>query len=188
MNLSDATVLLNDQGRFFSELYKHFNYRDDQLLKDYLDFVIHEPAEWLKGFPTKLTKPGTFAKPKTALIKLLKKDEVKAVLDAEYLVKVHDIVWQTFKTHADGILQSRQQREHEQAENTGQKRQQNDVQIHMNTIETCEADSVLSAPKDDWERRYRILETVVRGLVNDYKDTNPGLTAATLTLLQSLSY
>lgn len=177
MNLSNATVLLGDQGRFFSEVYKHFQYLDEQLLKDYLDFVIHEPKEWLKGFPSKLTKPGTFAKPKTALIKLLKHPDVKAVLDEAYLTKVHDIVWQTFKSQADTILHARQHNE----------------PIVANTIEyateECEGESIhtIVPNASDWERKYRVLESVVRDLVQASKDTHPGLVAATLTLLSSLS-
>lgn len=175
MKLSDATVLLGEQGRFFSELYKHFNYRDDQLLKDYLDFVIHEPAEWLKGFPTKLTKPGTFAKPKTALIKLLKQAEVKAALDDAYCTRVHDIVWQTFKTHADTILQTRQHPA--------------DIPPVGEPVREQDVESIHTAPvqPDEWERKYRVLETIVRDLVKDYKDTNPGLVSATLTLLEQFS-
>ena len=71
MNLATATALAGSQARYVSEVYKVFQYKDDQTLRDYLDFVIHEPVEWLKGFPAKLTTKGAFSRPKTALLKLL---------------------------------------------------------------------------------------------------------------------
>ena len=74
MNLDDACKLLGAQGRVFAEIYKLYGFKDDRSLKDYLDFVIHEPVEWLKGFPSKWDTRASFGRPKTALIKLLKED------------------------------------------------------------------------------------------------------------------
>jgi hypothetical protein len=104
MNLGQASTLLESQGRYFSDVYKLYGFKDDRPLKDYLDFVIHEPVEWLKGLPANYTSRATFGRPKTALVKLLKDERTIAVLGAEYTGRVHSVVWQTFKQHADAIL------------------------------------------------------------------------------------
>jgi hypothetical protein len=113
MKLVDAYNLLLEDGildnhRYFSEVYKLFQFRDDQTLKEYLDFIDHEPVAWLEGFPAKLTTKQTFSKPKTALIKLLKKDEVSTALGLSYVNKVYDVVWNTFKKEHQRILDKRQ--------------------------------------------------------------------------------
>lgn len=113
MRLQEAYTLLVEDGiadncRYFTELYKYFQFRDDQLLKDYLEFIIQEPVDWIRGFPTKLTTKTSFSKPKTAVIKLLKKDAVHAALGSQYVDKVHDIIWKTYKQHWEAILTSRE--------------------------------------------------------------------------------
>ena len=110
MNLETAAGLLGENSRYFVDVYKLYEFTDSQLLKDYLDFVIHEPIEWIRGFPSKLRAKGSFAKPKAALIKLLKRAEVEKELGATYVKKVHDIVWNTFKKHGDEILEARIQK------------------------------------------------------------------------------
>lgn len=107
MNLGEACILLGAQGRVFAEIYKLYGFKDDRSLKDYLDFVIHEPVEWLKGFPSKWDTRASFGRPKTALIKLLKEESVYRALGPDYISHVHDIVWSTFKKHADSILAKR---------------------------------------------------------------------------------
>jgi hypothetical protein len=113
MKLLDAYNLLVEDGildnhRYFSEVYKLFGFRDDQTVKEYLDFIAHEPVAWLEGFPSKLTSKQTFAKPKTAIIKLLKKDEVVNVLGDTYVNKLHDSIWSAFKKEHQRILDKRQ--------------------------------------------------------------------------------
>jgi hypothetical protein len=112
MKLIEAYNLLVEDGvannhRFFSELYKHYGFDDDRMLKEYLDFIEHEPVAWLRGFPAKLTTKLAFAKPKTAVIKLLKKHAVIQALGQEYAIQLHDIVWNTFKREAEAIVTER---------------------------------------------------------------------------------
>ena len=111
MNLGAATNLLEANGKHFSDVYKLYNFRDDTALKDYLDFVIHEPKEWMRGFPKKLKSRGAFGSPKTALIKLLKQASVVDVLGADYIKQVYDVVWQAFKKHGDEVYLSRNKME-----------------------------------------------------------------------------
>ncbi len=110
MILETAAGLLGENSRYFVDVYKLYEFSDSQLLRDYLDFVIHEPIEWIRGFPSKLRAKGSFAKPKAALIKLLKHPNVVDALGAPYVKKVHDVVWNTFKKHGDEILEARIQK------------------------------------------------------------------------------
>jgi hypothetical protein len=113
MKLLDAYNLLVEDGildnhRYFSELYKLFGFRDDQTVKEYLDFIAHEPVAWLEGFPSKLVSKQTYAKPKTAIIKLLKKDEIVKELGDTYVNKIYDTIWSAFKKEHQRILDKRQ--------------------------------------------------------------------------------
>jgi hypothetical protein len=107
MKLSEATQLLESHGRDFSEIYKLYNFKDDTDLKDYLDFIVHEPVEWMKGFPARWITKGSFGRPKTALVKLLKIDKVREEYTDSYTQRIYDVVWSTFKKHADDILSIR---------------------------------------------------------------------------------
>lgn len=110
MKLSEATHILDTHGRDFSEIYKLYNFKDDADLKDYLDFIVHEPVEWMKGFPARWVTKGSFGRPKTALVKLLKLDKVREEYSESYTQRVYDCVWSTFKKHADDILSHRMQK------------------------------------------------------------------------------
>jgi hypothetical protein len=115
MKLKDAYVLLHesvnaDHHRNFAMIFKHYNFDEDAELKDYLDFVESETLEWYKGFPNGFLTKEQLGKPKTALIKLLKMEDVKTALGAEYVAKVHKTVWDTFKHNVDLIVQERMQK------------------------------------------------------------------------------
>jgi hypothetical protein len=108
MNLKDAVALLEStHSRIFAELYKHFNYKDDALLSDYLDFVVHEPREWMRGFPASWKSASMFGKPRAAFHKLLKDERVVTALGAEYVCRIHDTIWHAFKEHTDSLLEER---------------------------------------------------------------------------------
>lgn len=112
MRLIEAYNLLVSDGipdnhRYFAEVYKTFQFKDEDSLKDYVDFILHEPTHWLRGFPPKLTSKNAFAKPKTAVIKLLKKPEVQADLGEAAAETAHASIWSVFKRDADAILAER---------------------------------------------------------------------------------
>lgn len=196
MDLKQATALLDAkaQGRYFTEPYKLFGFTEETQLKDYLDFVIHEPIEWLKGLPAKLITRGSFAKPKTALINLLKEDEVKAVLDANYIEKVHDIVWKIFKSHADAIVEKRIASKNAvpivnrvQAEEIPENLiEEADVESVHSVRLTRVGSEVRSEPVSDWERRYHVLESAYRELIVELSVYRPGLAASITHLLNGL--
>jgi hypothetical protein len=119
MKLSEATHLLESHGRDFSEIYKLYNFKDDGDLKDYLDFIVHEPVEWMKGFPARWITKGSFGRPKTSLVKFLKLDKVREEYTESYTQRIYDVVWSTFKKHADDILSHRMQKNTIVPDNTG---------------------------------------------------------------------
>lgn len=191
MKLADAQILLGENSRYFSEVYKQFAFRDDQLLKDYLDFIIHEPIEWMKGFPSKLTTKSTFSRPKAILVKLLKMDAVKSALGEEYVAKTYGIIWKTFKNNLDMVLATRNNAHHA---NVLTQMTQPDETLGDNEVESvhtiveeeqCSTKSCDACKK--WEHKYNILLGVTNSLIHEYGNIAPGLMNATLLLLSASS-
>ena len=194
MKLLEATGLLGGQARYFSDVYKLYNYRDDQLLKDYFDFITHEPLEWMKGFPAKLTQKGSFSRPKAAVIKLLKHRDVIAVLGEDYTQAVYDVVWNTFKKHVDEIVAKRQQGGATVVDQMDARSSSSEPVPPTMVIEE-DAESVqsmhsvrLRVPakneikyETNWEAKYRVLEQAYIQLLKE------GVNASALTLLSAFS-
>jgi hypothetical protein len=139
MRLIDAYNLLVEDGitdnhRYFAEVYKGFQFTDEQSLKEYLEFILHEPVHWMRGFPAKLLSKTSFSKPKTAVIKLLKKKEVEKDIGDELAEKVYNAVWTTYKKEHEGILQERESRK---KANTG---------VRLSVIEQFDTESFESLP------------------------------------------
>lgn len=112
MRLVDAYNLLIEDGvsdspRYFAEVYKSFQFTDDDSLADYIDFIVHEPVHWMRGFPAKLTTKTSFSKPKTAVIKLLKKPAVQNELGVDVVETAHGAIWSTFKKEHETLLKER---------------------------------------------------------------------------------
>jgi hypothetical protein len=194
MHLCESEGLLGESARYFVCLYEHFQFKETQLLKDYLDFIVHEPVEWLKAFPERLKTKSSFAKPKSALIKLLKHERVIQALGEEYLKNIHDVIWVTFKKHGDAILASRQKTdtiEHvEEYDSDNVSEQKPSLLIHDCDIE---ADAVsmdsarLPSLPNNAEKRCALLTNLVRTLIRDYEGSCPALVTVTLQLLDEIS-
>jgi hypothetical protein len=76
-------------------------------LKEYIDYIVHEPLVWLQSFPAKLKSKPAFSKPKTALLKLLKDTKVIELLGEDYTTKAHDLIDKTYKQHHAEIIAKR---------------------------------------------------------------------------------
>jgi hypothetical protein len=107
MKLSDAAVLCEGNNRAFAEVYKIYNFKDEDDLRAYCDFVIHEPAEWMSGFPSAWKSSTMFSKPRAAFHRLLRAPAVVSELGETYCEQVHGVVWNAFKNHMAGILEKR---------------------------------------------------------------------------------
>jgi hypothetical protein len=200
MLLKNAAALLGANERYFTVVYEGFKFKDESTLSDYIDFILHEPVEWIKGFPLKLRTRASFAKPKAAVIKLLKAAAVLEALGVTYCSKAHDVVWDTFKKHADDILDARVK-----AGITGGDDVTNEIvdehgsaaapAVPPSAADNLEEVTDISGeelplpgatlPVSPWERKYHILRSVVTSILHDYRD-NIGLTTAVHTLLAIL--
>jgi len=86
MNLLEAQKRLAEDGvsdhyRYFIDTYRVHDYKEETLLKEYIDYISHEPLLWLQSFPAKLKSKPAFSKPKTAILKLLKDSKVSTKVD-----------------------------------------------------------------------------------------------------------
>ena len=112
MNLLEAQKRLAEDGvsdhyRYFIDTYRVHDYKEETLLKEYIDYISHEPLLLLQSFPAKLKSKPAFSKPKTAILKLLKDSKVVEQLGAEYCDKAHDLIDQTYKQHGNEIVSKR---------------------------------------------------------------------------------
>jgi len=192
MLLKNAGALLASNERYFTVVYEAFKYKGEDLLRTYIDFIVREPVEWIRGFPLKLRTRASFAKPKAAIIKLLKTGNVLEALGAEYCSSAHDVVWDTFKKHGDIILNARL------ATDVGAVAETNELVLEetvpaaaANVIDGIEevtdiSGSTVTVPVvSPWERKYRILQSVVISMLHDYRE-NIGLVTGVHTLLTYL--
>lgn len=192
MHLCESEGLLGESARYFVCVYEHFQFKETQLLKDYLDFIVHEPVEWLKAFPERLKTKSSFAKPKSALIKLLKHERVVQTLGEEYLKNIHDVIWVTFKKHGDAILATRQKTdtiEHvEDYDSDDVSEQKPSLLIHDCDIDAVSMDSArLPNLPNNSDKRCALLTNLVRTLICDYQGSCPALVTVTLQLLDEIS-
>jgi hypothetical protein len=176
MKLEEAYALLEGHGRVIADVAKHYNWKDDADLKEYTDFILHEPAQWMKGYPVKYADPTQFSKPKTALVKLMKHAKVQEEYGIEYTSTVRDAVWNVYK----GLTKEKP------VENPNPEIVEEEVPM-LNIIEdidTFDAASVHSM-KVQKKDRSQVLATALRSLIEAEKEKNPGLVAVSLTLLDA---
>jgi hypothetical protein len=204
MLLKNAGALLGSNERYFTVVYEAFKYKGEDLLRTYIDFIVREPVEWIRGFPLKLRTHASFAKPKAAIIKLLKTGNVLEALGAEYCSSAHDVVWDTFKKHGEDILKARQATGGGVAEENELISEGKAVPAAAATAATTAtaatvvegidgieevtdiSGSTVTVPVvSPWERKYRILQSVVMSMLHDYRE-NMGLVTGVHTLLAYL--
>ena len=195
MLLKNAGALLASNERYFTVVYEAFKYKGEDLLRTYIDFIVREPVEWIRGFPLKLRTRASFAKPKAAIIKLLKTGNVLEALGAEYCSSAHDVVWDTFKKHGDDILNARLATGGgaDTVAETNELIAEGEAAptIAANVIDGIEevtdiSGSTVTVPVvSPWERKYRILQSVVISMLHDYRE-NIGLVTGVHTLLTYL--
>lgn len=193
MLLKNAGALLGSNERYFTVVYEAFKYKNEDLLRTYIDFIVREPVEWIRGFPLKLRTRASFAKPKAAIIKLLKTGNVLEALGAEYCSSAHDIVWDTFKKHGDDILNAR-------LATGGAAPEENELISEGEAVPTPaaaaegidgieEVNDIFGAPPpvvSPWQNKYFLLKSVLFMMLSDYQRQQPGLAAAVHTLINTL--
>jgi hypothetical protein len=150
MKLSAAAEICEANARYFTEVYKLFNYKDDDDLRAYCEFVIHEPVEWMRGFPAKWKTSSNFGRVRAAFHKLMKADAVESDLGADFCHRVHEIVWETFKEHMDAVLEKRNKGSTAAPPSASTKTKASDPVISiLETFGDDAASDILSAPDSD---------------------------------------
>ena len=190
MLLKNAGALLGSNERYFTVVYEAFKYKGEDLLRTYIDFIIREPVEWIRGFPLKLRTRASFAKPKAAIIKLLKTGNVLEALGADYCSSAHDVVWDTFKKYGEDILKARQATGGAAPEENELISEGDTVPAAATAIDGIEEVTDISgaAPRivSQWESKYFLLKSVVFMLLSDVQQQQPGLAAVVHTLINTL--
>ena len=182
--LADAVSRLgSDNSRVFLEVFKGFDYKEDAPLKDYLDFVCHEPPEWMRGFPSKWKSESQFARVRASFHKLLKNTDVQNALGIDYANRVHDVIWGVFKTHMEPIIVERIGKSKESITNSIRV----DPPLSVDTMSIAESIHSLKKKRvlipSDNNTRYNILESAFRTLVSGDGDETARLRSAILILL-----
>jgi len=196
MLLKNAGALLGSNERYFTVVYEAFKYKGEDLLRTYIDFIVREPVEWIRGFPLKLRTRASFAKPKAAIIKLLKTGNVLEALGAEYCSNAHDVVWDTFKKHSDDILNARLAT----GDGAATVAETNELISEGDAVPAAAAAAidgieevtdisgagVTPAVVSPWETKYFLLKSVVFMLLSDVQHQQPGLAAVVHTLINTV--
>jgi hypothetical protein len=171
-------------GRILMAVAKHFNFKSEDDLKNYVDFVTHEPVAWLSGLPTDYAK--NIGKPKTAFVKLMKTESVRAVLGAEYCDAARQAVWDAYKT----IMKHTEEGEEgeEIADGTIDQMITNVIQptLEIGEGDFPDANSIHSVrvPRAN-NNREAVLAAALRGYIKAESVAHPGLSAVALTLLDA---
>lgn len=169
MKLEEAYILLEAQGRVFADVAKHYNWKDDADLKEYTDFILHEPTQWMEGYPVKYTDDLQFGKPKTALVKLMKHSKVQEEYGVEYATSVRDAVWVAYKKMSKA-------------------KEDKPMEPTLDIVDLFDSASIHSVKKPKANKdRSELLVAALRAMIEAEKDKHPGLAAVALTLLESFS-
>lgn len=191
MNLGAAALLLGDQSRIFTEVYKLYGFREDQTLSEYAEFFLHEPVAWFEGLPGSLKSKASFAKPKTAFSKLMKQVEVIAALGDEFCGQVHDVLWDTYKKEAERIVASRGdpqleihepplqeindvEEAHTAQEPKARRSRKQKVAVEEATAAVPNTVDFGTLPMS-YETKYRIVDRAFRAILSDVSATNEAL-------------
>lgn len=192
MKITDCLSHIESYSRSFCEVYKQYEYKDDDNLRDYLDFVIHEPSEWLRGFPTQWKTKIQFTHVRAAFHKLLKSGDIINELGEKYCNTVHEIIWGTFKKDLEGVLEKRNSNTTIQVSDT-----KNEIVYeykcdydsdHGQSIEY--AQSTCQPFTNVWEVKYGILEKMLSELLQVSTEDNElnRLRRATTVLLAGFKH
>lgn len=189
--LDSAALLLDDQAKIFSDVYKLYGFRGEQSLSEYVEFFLHEPVAWFEGLPGSLKSKASFAKPKTAFSKLMKKADVIAALGEDVCHQTHEVLWDTYKKEADRIVESRSRGEelvlevHEildeepappakgaketnTTNTTKARRSRKQEPVVQNTVST-------GSPSMTYEAKYRVIDRAFRAFLNDGSPGSEGM-------------
>lgn len=182
MQLAESAALLGEQNRDFADVYKHYNFKDNQSLKEYLEFITHEPTEWFASLPKKYSSKN-ITKPKTALFKLLKHGSVILAIGTAYAKHVHDVVLDAYKKRNNASTPIETMLESSSISSlSGPTLEIEGIPLD-NDAESIH--SVKKARKSEYKARCELYETILNQMLMHHKE-NP-LYETVLTLLKAAS-
>lgn len=114
MNLTQTYDLLltlpsgRENASVFKTTYEHYQFKNDENLKAYLEFIKDNTIEWFSEMPERWKSLTQLSKPKTALIKLLKNEEIAKEVGDEYAQELITTINGTWKKYMHDLSDSRQ--------------------------------------------------------------------------------
>ena len=184
MQLAEASALLGEQNRDFVDVYKHYQFKESQTVKEYLEFITHEPTEWFASLPAKYNSKN-ITKPKTALFKLLKHGNVTSALGTAYTKHVHDIILDAYKKRNNAVTPIESLLDSASVVSQSSTIKHVGPSLHIEGVPLdTDAESIHSV-KRVRKPRVELLETVLYQVLSHHKE-NP-LYETVLTLLKAVS-
>lgn len=112
MDIETALNILKDKNPDYRKVHeniiKTFNFPCTGLLKDYLNMIKHDPLEWFNMFPKEYASTEALAKPKTALLHWLEKNErVRTELGASFCDDLAQTIHNVWKSNKDSLVAER---------------------------------------------------------------------------------
>jgi hypothetical protein len=102
-------ILITDYAKYMEQVCDILNRGQESSFKDYVEAVMFDPASWFNSFPEKLKSSSALGKPKTAMLNLLKHEQVIKSLGKDFCKEASTEIsnyWKkTFKIIIDGRLQ-----------------------------------------------------------------------------------
>ena len=181
MKLEDAYKLVASHQRVIADIAKHYNWKDDADLKDYTDFILHEPLQWMNGYPVKYSDPSNFAKPKTAMVKLMKHVDVQEEYGEDYANKVRDAIWYAYKQSTKEKPVTPLLATTEEAGKKTSGPRLTIVEGDEFEAASIKTESVVEQKKD----RSAVLAAALRAFIEAEAQNHPGLAAVSLLLLDA---
>jgi hypothetical protein len=96
--LGDVVKMLDaNAARNFMEVAAIYKYGETDLFVDYVDFVMHEPHEWLRNFPKKWTVDIEYNRVRGGFRKILKTQSIIDILGKDKCTNASRMLLDVFK-------------------------------------------------------------------------------------------
>lgn len=110
MTIADAFKLITipDYVKYMEQICDLLNRKPESSFKDYVEAVTFDPGSWFNAFPEKLKSSSALGKPKTAMLSLLKHEEVIDSLGDDFCRKATIDISTYWKNKLKDLLDERQ--------------------------------------------------------------------------------
>jgi hypothetical protein len=125
LSIESALSLITDANhqKYLRATCRHVRINEQRTLADMIETIVNDPREWFHAFPKELKAASALAKPKTAVLTLLRHDTVRRVYGDEYCDRNLMAIDTAWKKHKNEVIASRADNRsspsHHEAANTG---------------------------------------------------------------------